>query len=131
MPISPGLQSIGNGELEAFIAAATPIQVENLGDRYIQLLPSHASPPQSNEAPDLTTRASDREKGWPEFVAAGYASPASLRTQLAAHEYLTPSGERGWVAVARIWQGPAIYKKAQNVEGPETRRTHDWVEEVL
>lgn len=118
-------------------------RVEGSKGKYAQLLRSHSTEPDGetatnadrlSESPSYQVRLQRRMVGEDEVIdkiPIGTWADFGLNTfrerfALEIHQYKTPSGECGWVAIATVKHGGKVYRKARGV-GPEDR-DRDWEE---
>jgi hypothetical protein len=110
--------------LLATIAANQRTYVTTHG-KCFQGLPTHAAPPSKDTAPDRTNaKPAAKAHRWADFC----TLPAQMPFSLEINEYVTPRGEKGWVAIITAVVDGKTCRRSKG-EGPENRDT-DWAEVV-
>ena len=97
--------------------------------KFWQGLRTQAEPPKDGQPgePDFKRKPTDQADDW-ETTGAKNLLPPGLNTSLAVDTYDGPQGQ-GWVLSMQFESEGKQYMRGINV-GPETYRTHDWVEVV-
>lgn len=128
MATAKEITAIVDAEIEPLLATLATEQAKRVaqGKKCFQGLATHAEPPKdgAKATPDRKAeKPAGKNTTWDQFV----SLPATMGYSLRVDEYVTPHGEKGWVATATVEINKAKWSRSVG-QGPEDR-DRDWHEE--